>query len=396
MASLEKRTNGDGSVSWRVRWREGEDRFSQTFPTRAQAVTFRGQVDAAGGWPAEWLATDTEEPTFAQWAERAIAARSGVTERTRHDARRDLRLHIEPTFGDQRLSQISRESVARWVNDLAASGMAPKTIRNVHGLASSIMAEAQADGVTDRNPFRGTRLPRVDHVDEEMTFLTPQELGMLVEVVPAHYRDLVQFLAGTGLRFGEATAVRVRDVDVLGGRLTVAQAWKRQPDSTFTLGPPKTARSRRTISLSRSLQELLIPHVTGKPDDLVFTTPRGEPVRHSNFHQRVWVRSVGRANDPSREGPDEMAVLGKRPRIHDLRHSHASWLIAANVPLPKIQRRLGHENISTTIDRYGHLMPELDDVVDVAIDAALGSASESGGEPLEALPLLDGQGIQAH
>jgi integrase len=63
----------------------------------------------------------------------------------------------------------------------------------------------------------------------------------------------------------------------------------------------------------------------------------------------------------------QAAGIDKTPRIHDLRHSHASWLIAAGVPLPAIQRRLGHESITTTIDRYGHLAPEMDDTIVAAL-----------------------------
>ncbi|MEU6668034.1 tyrosine-type recombinase/integrase [Streptomyces sp. NPDC046727] len=63
--------------------------------------------------------------------------------------------------------------------------------------------------------------------------------------------------------------------------------------------------------------------------------------------------------------------LIKRPRFHDLRHSHAAWLIAAKVPLPAIQARLGHESITTTVDRYGHLLDALDDEVMAAAEWAM-------------------------
>lgn len=75
--------------------------------------------------------------------------------------------------------------------------------------------------------------------------------------------------------------------------------------------------------------------------------------------------------DRQRHGPD---ALPRRPRIHDLRHTHVSWLIAAGVPLPAIQRRLGHESITTTIDRYGHLAPELHQAAADAADRALNPA----------------------
>lgn len=99
-----------------------------------------------------------------------------------------------------------------------------------------------------------------------------------------------------------------------------------------------------------------------KPEDLIFETPRGKSWRHDNFWRRRWVPAV------------EAAIakgLTKRPRIHDLRHTHVAWLIAARIPLPAIQARLGHESITTTVDRYGHLVRELDGEIRAAVDAAM-------------------------
>src|SRR6185295_17155910 len=80
--------------------------------------------------------------------------------------------------------------------------------------------------------------------------------------------------------------------------------------------------------------------------DRLFLAPRGGELRHRTVYDE-WKAAVERAG------------LEPQPRIHDLRHSHVSWLIAAGIPLPVIQRRLGHEHIATTIDRYGHLLPDL-------------------------------------
>jgi integrase len=78
-------------------------------------------------------------------------------------------------------------------------------------------------------------------------------------------------------------------------------------------------------------------------------------VSHQNFYSRVWQPTVEAVNDEKTLAPLGLHSIGKKPRVHDLRHSHASWLIAAGLPLPVIQRRLGHESITTTVDRYGHL-----------------------------------------
>ncbi|QBI56450.1 site-specific tyrosine recombinase XerC [Streptomonospora litoralis] len=122
---------------------------------------------------------------------------------------------------------------------------------------------------------------------------------------------------------------------------------------TFTLGAPKTKQSRRRIALSPRTIALIQPRLEGKdPEDYVFTTEQGAWWRHSSFYNRRWTKAVQRA---------QAAGLTKRPRIHDLRHTHVSWLIEENVHAFKIQRRLGHKSITTTMDRYGHLVTDLDD-----------------------------------
>ncbi|MEU1276511.1 tyrosine-type recombinase/integrase, partial [Streptomyces sp. NPDC005799] len=97
-------------------------------------------------------------------------------------------------------------------------------------------------------------------------------------------------------------------------------------------------------------------------DDFVFRAAMGGPWRHANFYNRKWKPAVAAAI---------AAGLPKEPRIHDLRHTHVAWLIAKKIPLPAIQARLGHESIQTTVDRYGHLVRELDDEITAAVEAVM-------------------------
>jgi integrase len=96
----------------------------------------------------------------------------------------------------------------------------------------------------------------------------------------------------------------------------------------------------------------------GRGDELVFTGAQGGPLWPGGFYSRIWRPAVDAANDDERCAAAGLTPLGKRPRLHDLRHSHVSWLIAQGRPLPYIQARLGHEKISTTVDTYGHLLPD--------------------------------------
>lgn len=364
MATVEVRPNKSG-VSHRVVWREQGEKQSETFPTDKQAAKFRQLVEGHGNhWPPGWIkgqgfaeAVPSAVPTFADWAARTIAARARANDRTRADYTRDIRLHLEPVFGSMRLDEIGREHVGQWLIGFTATA-SPKTIKNVHGLASSIMADAVDAGLISRNVFKGAagRLPTVR--TEEMVFLTRQDVDTLLAAMHEHYRPLVLFLVLTGLRWSEATALTVSDVQLLGRRtVTVTKAWKRQPDGTMELGEPKSRRSRRTISLPDEAVDATIPLVAGRSGtERLFTSVEGRTVHHGNFTNRIWLPAIRRAS------------LDKRPRIHDLRHTHASWLIAEGVNLVAVQRRLGHESIQTTIDRYGHLTNEADDQINAALD----------------------------
>ncbi|MGW2932926.1 tyrosine-type recombinase/integrase [Streptomyces sp. NPDC001156] len=404
MASIRKRVRKDGSTAHQVRWREGGSREgapqSEVFDSEPEAIQFKALVDAHGQqWPPGWVkgegfVTPGEDDaaknvvTFATWAEHFVETLTGVEVRTRHDYRRDIRNHVRPFFGEKDICDpdaITPSDIRRWVNALESGErdpknrekwvrkpVSPKTIANLHGLLYGIFqsaVEAQP-ALRAANPCSKTRLPRVDDgIEDEMVFLEREEFDLvraaMETICKGDALDLIDVMAGTGLRWGEISALQVRDITLRGAHkvLRVQRAWKRQEDNSFRLGKPKTKKSRRSVVLSPALVEILERNIEGKKaEDFVFTTAWGNPWRHGNFYNRRWLPAVALAQ---KEG------LTKKPRPHDLRHTHVSWLIAANVPLPAIQARLGHESITTTVDRYGHLVQQLDDEVAAAVEAAM-------------------------
>lgn len=178
------------------------------------------------------------------------------------------------------------------------------------------------------------------------------------------------------MRWGEATALQAQDLRLGSPAPTasVQRARKRAPrgsERSFFLGPPKTKRARRLVALAPAQVDMVKRLTDGMPPDaFVFRTPTGKAWRHNNFYNRKWKPAVAAA---------VRAGLPRRPRIHDLRHSHVAWLVAANIPLPAIQARLGHESIQTTIDRYGHLVRSLDTDISRAVQAAPGGNRPTGG-----------------
>jgi integrase len=289
-----------------------------------------------------------------------------------------MRNHIRPLLGRHALEDLDGLVIQSWVSKLISGQRAgtewvrrplsPKTVRNTHGVLHKLLGAAVGQRLLRANPCSQTRMPKVVH--REMRFLTEPEIGRIAAAVPGHWRPLVLMLVATGLRWGEAVALRVQDVDLLTGRLTVLRTLHELAGSNkFVFTEPKSARSRRTVTFPRSVAAEMTPLVVGKQrQDLVFTSPMGQPARVRNF-RRGWVKwTVAAGLDPQR-APGERRVEGLR--IHDLRHTHAALLISAGVPLTAIQRRLGHSSIAVTSDLYGHLLPAVDEGILTAIDAAL-------------------------
>lgn len=373
--SIQRYESVTGRVTYRVRVRINGRSTTETFDSKPAAEVFRHRVmdpqigpeRAVALRAREDTASDDYIPTLAEELKSHVEALTGVQPGTREEYLRMAARTWLPMLGSLRVDEIAREDVARWVN--AADGkIAPKSIRNAHSLLSSVMETAVAKKHAERNPAYRTRLPRAGEEDvEEIRFLTEDEFGQLYEAMVDHYKPFVLTLFGTGLRYSEATALQVRDLNLRAGTLRVVRAWKRQAGGKV-LGPPKSKKSRRTIALPAEVIAALVPLVEGRSgSEFVFVSTGGSVVHHSNFYNRFWAPACARAG------------LDPRPRIHDSRHSHASWLIARGIRLEVIQERLGHEDYMTTRRLYAHLMPDMQAEAGRAAQAVFAGMGLAGG-----------------
>lgn len=347
MASVRPpRTLKDGTQVWDVSFRIDGRQASATWESESAAEAFKVAVNAHGANRACELYKIESIPrgravagmTLSQWIRHHIDHLTGVEPGTIASYERYLKNDIAPSIGELPLTALTHEDIARWVQDLEED-FAPKTIANKHGFLSGALAAAVRAKKIPANPAVGTRLPSGER--KEMVFLTREEFARLLAEVPEQWQPLVAFLVASGARWAEVTALKPADVDKAAGTVRIVRAWKKGRD---TPGPPKTKKSRRTINVPASVLEQL--DYTG---EWLFTKPgrgghsKDGPVRGQSFRINVWNPAVARAE------------LDPRPRIHDMRHTCASWLIQAGVPLPVIQQHLGHESIQTTVDIYGHL-----------------------------------------
>lgn len=336
MASLRTRTRKDGSLYFAVLYRLHGKQTSTSFHDLISATKFQKLVDQVG--PAKALAAVDVAPmlsdmTVGEWVTHHIDHLTGLEKLTLSRYRAYARNDIDPILGAMPLGALSRDDIARWMQGLTGSG---KTIANKHGFLSSALNAAVRAGQITANPAAGQRLPTTAR-NADMICLSHEDFTKLLDNVTPHWRLLVQFLVASGVRWGEATALRPCDVNRTAGTVHIARAWK-TIQGGYELGPPKTKKSVRTINVPASVLDQL--DYTG---EFLFLNQAGRPVRSNGFYNRVWRPAVDRAG------------LSPRPRVHDLRHTCASWLVAAGVPLPVVQAHLGHESIQTTISVYGHL-----------------------------------------
>jgi|GEM_PF-287962 len=379
------RRHSDGTVTWRLAFRlvPGGATTTETFDERKDAEKFGRLVDKIGGKAAREVrnASTTsamDVPTLATWLETHLAnvAASG-TPGTVGEYRRMAARTWLPTLGPLPVDSITRAHVVAWIvaqrgtettrsiraraKAVAAQEKdpavkipdpkmyAPKSIKNAQGLLSDALKAAMNEDppLIVRNVAAGVPLPS-DAERPEMVILTENEFTTLYGAMPEPWRPLVALLYSTGLRWGEATALYPMDLDLdaVTPVVRVTRAWKKG-DAGVYLGSPKTRRGRRTVALPGQLVPVLRALCEGKSmTDLIFTAAEGGRVTGQHFGERVWHPAIVRSG------------IGKTPRVHDLRHTHASQMIAAGMDLLKLQHRLGHESLKTTGDTYGHLMPD--------------------------------------
>lgn len=361
MASVRRRPRTDGTVAWRVEGREDGARVktSITFETEDDAIRHLEAVDRLGFTAARKLLErheqgDANGPTLAKVLADYTARAHDITEGTKDDYRRILeRSGINDAMGDLPVSFITESDVHAWlsernntVSEQTGTGIAPKTIRNEHALLSTLLAHAVSRDWCDKNVAKGVRLPA--RRKSEMLVLTNEQYQAIHAKMDPDYQPFVEFLAVTGTRWGEATALQWRDINTNSRTpmVTIRRAWKKGVKGEWSVeGMPKTNAGNRTFTIPRRLVERL--GKPGKPGDLVFKGATGKAIQHTNFHARKWVRACEAAE-----------VIDPRPRVHDLRHFMASTLLAAGVPIHAISRRLGHTSIKTTVDVYGFMTPD--------------------------------------
>jgi len=251
---------------------------------------------------------------------------------------------IIPYLGRLQIARINEVVIQDWVKRLTEAGKAQTTVEKALQLVFAALRFSVDHKGLAKVPLRRLINVPKGRPPNPARFLSAEELGQLIGEFDDYYKALVFTAGSTGLRWGELAGLRAKDVNLAEGHLTVNTALK-EVNGRFHLVEPKYG-SRRTIHLPADLVEVLRGSLAAIGEGHVFTQRNGQFLRRSNFRRRIWLPAVD-------------ASVSRPMRFHDLRHTHAALLIANNENPKIIQERLGHKDISTTLNVYGHLMPGL-------------------------------------
>lgn len=287
------------------------------------------------------------------------------------------RKNIVPVLGGIVLTKLRPEHVSTGYAKALASGrrdgkggLAPRTVHHMHRVLRQALDQAASWHILARNPADEVKPPRVERM--KMAALDTAETARLL----AHFRPTRMFvpvMLGVlcGLRRGEVTALRWGAVDLARGQVAIVESTEQTRAGT-RLKETKSGRSRKVALPSlateelrrhraRQAEELLRLGVRLSADTHVFAQADGSPVQPNSLtHEFVRILAL--------------STTLPRVRFHDLRHSHATHLLASGVH-PKIaQERLGHSSIAITLDLYSHVMPGMQEDAAAKVDAALRAA----------------------
>jgi integrase len=336
--------------------------FRRGFPTREAA---QHELDTLLGSVRAGTYVEPSRDTFGRylrgWLE-ALAAK-GRRPTTIDGYRRKLKYVFDDNIASVPVQALTAADLDKLYGELVTSGrrngnggLSLRTVRHLHTIIGKALADAERQDLIAKNPARRATPPSATAAGSpEAKTWTPEQLRSFLQVTANHHHGTLFRLAGlTGMRRGELCGLRWGDVDLDGARLVVRRTIT-SLNGDLLEGDVKTKRSRRAIDLdpgtvavlrahrARQLEERLRMGAGFHDRDLVFALPDGSPW-NPDAVGRSFTREVDRTNLP-------------RIRFHDLRHSHATHLLAAGTNVKLVSERLGHATVAFTLDVYGHVLP---------------------------------------
>jgi len=371
MGSIEPYGTGDGK-RYRVRYRDPDRKSREKggFRRKVDAEEYLASVTVAAA-RGEYVDPNSGRMTVGELGPKWLASHVHIKPSWAATIEGAWRTHVEPRWGSTSINKIRHSDVQAWVADLSAGRavratgarrpLSASSVIRIYGVLAGILDIAVKDRRLNANPARDVRLPR--KVPKKRAYLSHAQVELLASHSGQH-ATLVRFLAYTGLRWGEVTALRVRHLDTLKRRLNVEENAARAKGK-IVVGTPKT-HERRSVPYPAFLAVELAVQCEGRErEHLIF----GTGLSHLNPPSAKggwYVRAIEKAQAVDATFP----VL----TVHDLRHTAASLAISSGANVKAVQRMLGHKSAAMTLDTYADLFEHDQDTVAEALDKARSAA----------------------
>jgi integrase len=346
--AVTKQPNG----KWQATYRGGDGRERQrTLPTKLDAERWEREQRADVG-RGTWIDPSAGRETFGNYARRWQSMQVHHRANTARRVAATIDQHLAPLH-HRPLVSLRRADMTAFVADLS-SRLAPGTVRMIVKVLRAVLSSAVEDGALMQSPARRLALPELHR--EPVVPLDVDQVARLADTITPRYRALVLTGAGCGLRLGELLGLGVGHVAFLERSVRVD---RQLLDNPPRFGPPKTRNAVRTVPAPTFALDALSAHLAQfgpGPDDLVFTSPRGGPVKRSGLGH-AWKRAVELAELPAGTSP------------HGLRHHYASVLIDGGESPVAVAARLG-DSVQMVTDVYAHLMPDTEARTRQVVEAA--------------------------
>jgi integrase len=313
--------------------------------------------------------------TISKFAEQWLGTvRSSIAPKTYESYESNLRVHVEPRFGNVRLSKLTPGHISALYADMSIKGKRPRTVRACHAVLHTMLEKAVRLGLVIRNVAKLVDLPKQDHRD--MPMITPEQAKDFLQKVSGHRLEALFVLAiTTGARQGELLGLTWDRVDLDAGEMDIRHAlqYTAKGDSGgFRLGDTKRPSSRRRVALTAIAVGALRRHRVRQAEqalrlgpawtnewNLVFTTTVGTPLSRTRVTRLEFRPLLSESGLPT-----ELT-------FHDLRHIAASLALGEGLPVTLVSEMLGHADAATTLRVYAHAVPGAQRQVAAAMDALL-------------------------
>ena len=370
-----RRANGEGTVALRAdgRWvatltvgRDASGRLIRRSGYGHSQKEAIEKLERMRSEAAQGVLLEPDRSTVAEYLDRWVedAARPSVSKSTYRSYRGVVDNHLAPVIGGIKLRQLSAVNVQSMLAELERRGASPRTRQMSYAVLQRALGQAVRWGLIASNACAGVDPPKVPR--KEFRVLDAAEARRLIAAASGDRLEALLVLAiCTGMRQGELLGLQWRDIDFARSSVTVRRQLSEGGAGGPELAELKTEKSRRSIALPASAIESLRRHrercsAEPMPTALLFTADRGGPIFKRNLLRRWFYPLLERAGLP-------------RVRFHDLRHTHASLLLAEGVHPKVVQERLGHSQVSVTLDVYSHVAPSLQVEAAAKVEALLGS-----------------------